>query len=215
MISVRVDCVLLEKCQRRLKCTLSVIEVAQVRRGAAVASHLPGANDVKPYRPKPRNEIARNMAAIRSTENRTEAALRTALRRLGLRYRKYCRDLPGRPDIAFLMPRVAVFVDGDYWHGRLLIDGGTAGLEAKVARLAEPSRTYWRDKFTRRVQRDREITAALRSDGWLVLRFWESDLKTDVDRTARRIARAVLRRSNRSYAGATRSPKAGRANRRD
>lgn len=167
---------------------------------------------MKPYRSKPRAEIARNMSAIRSTGNLTETALRQALHGLGLRYRKYRNDLLGRPDIVFSGPRVAVFVDGDYWHGRLLIDGGPDALEAKVGRLAEPSRAYWRDKFTRRVQRDQEITTALRNDGWLVLRFWESDVKKNVDHAARRIAAAVRRRSK---ADATQSPKASRANRQD
>lgn len=143
------------------------------------------------------------MAAIRSTENRTETALRRALHGLGLRYRKYRNDLPGRPDIVFPKARVVVFVDGDYWHGRVLIDGGPDALETKVGRLAEPSRTYWRDKFTRRVQRDRDITAALRSKGWLVLRFWESDLRKDVDPAARRIATAVRRRCNRPHMDTT------------
>lgn len=146
------------------------------------------------YRPKRRDEIARNMSAIRSTGNRTEVELRRALHALGLRYRTYRHDLPGRPDIVFPTQRVAVFVDGDYWHGRLLAEHGPAALEAKVSRLAEPSRTYWRNKLTRRVDRDRNITTRLNRDGWLVLRFWESDIRPDVAPAAQRIAAAVRRR---------------------
>lgn len=154
------------------------------------------------------------MAAIRSTGNKTESALRAALHRLGLRYRKNRHDLPGRPDIVFSTQKVAVFVDGDYWHGRLLLEGGPDALESKVRRLSEPSQTYWRDKFTWRVQRDREITAALRREGWLVLRYWESDLKKDVNHSANLIAAAVRRRSKRDPS-ATRSRKAAGANPRD
>ena len=64
----------------------------------------------KRYRPKPRDEVARNMAAIRSHENRTEAALRRAVHALGLRYRKYAHHLPGKPDILFPSARLAVSV---------------------------------------------------------------------------------------------------------
>lgn len=149
---------------------------------------------VSSYRPKPRDEITRNMSAIRSTGNRTEVALRQALHALGLRYRKYRRDLPGRPDIVFPIERIAVFVDGDYWHGRILVEQGLAAVEKRIARLAEPSREYGRDKFTSRVARDRDVSAALRRDGWLVLRFWESDVKKELGPTALRIAAAVRRR---------------------
>lgn len=145
------------------------------------------------YRPKPRDEVRRNMAAIRSRDNKTEAALGRALHAMGLRYRKYRADLPGRPDLVFPAARVAVFVDGDYWHGRLLVEGGRKSLAAKLRRLPPESRRYWRDKFTRRVARDAAVTAALEHDGWRVIRHWESDVKADVDAAARAIADEVRR----------------------
>lgn len=150
----------------------------------------------KPYLAKSRAEIARNMAAIKSTENKTEVALRRALHARGLRFRKYQRVLPGRPDIVFPSSRVAVFVDGDYWHGRILVEAGPAALDSKFSRLSEPSRSYWTDKLTRRVQLDRKATSRLRKDGWLVLRFWESDIRGDIGPAVRRIYSAVRRRSD-------------------
>lgn len=173
---------------------------------------------MKAYRPKPRDEVARNMRAIRSTENATEAALRSALHRLGLRFRKYRKALPGRPDIVFPRERVAVFIDGDYWHARLLVEAGPEALAQHLARLAEPSRVYWTDKFTRRVARDREVTGALRELGWAVLRYWESDVKRDVAGTARAVAEHVRQRraavqgvTARPGSGSTRSsPRDGR-----
>jgi DNA mismatch endonuclease, patch repair protein len=131
------------------------------------------------------------MSAIRSTENAVELALRRAVHARRLRYRKYRSDLPGKPDMVFPRDRVVVFVDGDYWHCRTLVEQGSQALEAT---LRTPTRDYWRDKFHRRVTRDREVTAALRAAGWEVLRFWESDVKQDVEGVAERIAQVVRAR---------------------
>lgn len=140
------------------------------------------------YRPKSREEISRNMSAIRSTENKVESALRSRLHRMGLRYRKYAKELPGRPDFIFAKERVAVFVDGDYWHGRILVEQGMAALEA---RLRTPNKDYWLKKISRRVERDRSVTCALEDEGWLVLRAWESDVKKDIEAAALQIADRV------------------------
>jgi DNA mismatch endonuclease, patch repair protein len=146
----------------------------------------------KPYRPKDPAEVHRNMSAIRATENRTERALRSALHRLGLRYRKYTTSLPGRPDIVFPSKKVAVFVDGDYWHARVLQEKGSRAFRATVKKKA--TRSYWLAKLRRNVERDRAATNTLRKAGWLVVRLWESDTKRDVQRAAERIARALRRR---------------------
>lgn len=147
------------------------------------------------YRPKPHDEVARNMSAIRSTGNRTETVLRQRLHALGLRYRVYVKYLPGRPDIVFPGARVAVFIDGDYWHCRVLVE---RGLDALRACLRTPSRNYWLEKFQKRVVRDREITDELRSMGWYVIRLWESDVKRDVEKAVKKIAATVRRRQKRS-----------------
>src|SRR5215212_10158138 len=94
----------------------------------------------KVYRPKPQAEIHRNMSAIRARENRAEVALRKALHAMGLRYRKYRRDLPGCPDFVFPREKIAVFVDGDYWHGRELVERGRT---AFIRSLRMPNRDYW------------------------------------------------------------------------
>ncbi|HEY0017094.1 MAG TPA: very short patch repair endonuclease [Longimicrobium sp.] len=143
------------------------------------------------YRPKSRDEIARNMAAIRSTENRIESALRSRVHKMGLRYRKYVKELPGKPDFIFPKERIAIFVDGDYWHGRIIIE---EGLEALEARLQTPNKQYWLKKLAARVVRDRAVTLALEESGWVVLRFWESDVKKDIERAAGLIADQVRAR---------------------
>src|SRR4051812_29956748 len=107
------------------------------------------------YKPRDPLAVSRNMSAIRAFNPRTETALRKALHRRGLRFRKYASGLLGRPDIVFRSERVAVFVDGDYWHARVLREDGMAALEAK---LRSPTRSYWVQKFTRRVSFDDEVT---------------------------------------------------------
>jgi DNA mismatch endonuclease, patch repair protein len=137
------------------------------------------------------------MSAIRSTENRTEAALRAVLHAKGLRYRKYRKDLPGNPDIVFVKARVAVFVDGDYWHARVLVEEGLAALQRT---LRTPTKHYWLEKFKRRVERDRLTSLALEGSGWLVIRMWESDVARDLQHSANRIASAVRARNKRRAA---------------
>ena len=137
------------------------------------------------------------MSAIRSAENRTEVALRRALHALGFRYRTYASQLPGRPDLVFRRSRVVVFVDGDYWHARELVEGNGAALRRRLRRLSKQSREYWLKKFRYRVARDREVAELLRCDGWMVIRLWESDVRRDVGFAARRIAATINRRTKR------------------
>ena len=141
------------------------------------------------YTPKSSDEIHRNMSAIRSTGGKTEVALRSILHRRGFRFRKNYAKLLGRPDIVFIRPRVAVFIDGDYWHARVLRERGPEALEAQ---LKTSNQAYWIDKFTKRVVRDDHVTATLQDSGWTVLRLWESDVRANLDRSADLIVRTVL-----------------------
>ena len=128
------------------------------------------------------------MSAIRSTGGKTEVALRSILHRRGLRFRKNDASLVGKPDIVFPGPRVAVFIDGDYWHARVLREKGPKAL---YNRIKTANRDYWIDKFAKRVKRDDEVTAALEGEGWTVLRFWESDVRRGVEGAADLIQEAV------------------------
>jgi DNA mismatch endonuclease (patch repair protein) len=112
--------------------------------------------------------------------------LRRALTRLGLRYRLHAPELPGHPDIVFRRCRVAVFCDGDYWHGR--------DLEYRLSKLrAGNNPDYWVAKISRNVQRDLETNEALKAAGWVVLRFWESDIRKDADTLASIVESALAR----------------------
>jgi len=126
---------------------------------------------------------ARGASGKRDT--RCELLLRASLRRLGLRYRIAPDDVPGRPDVVFRRQHVAVFCDGDFWHGR--------NLEQRMAKLkAGHNAAYWIQKIGRNVERDRVHDAVLRAGGWIVLRFWETDIKRDPDALAATIRQAVL-----------------------
>lgn len=104
-------------------------------------------------------------------------ALRRALWRRGLRYRLHRKDLPGCPDIVFPGHRVAVFVDGDFWHGR-------DWPSRKEALRRGSNAAYWVEKIESNMARDRRQEAKLTRSGWTVVRLWETDVLMSPDRAA-------------------------------
>ncbi len=120
-----------------------------------------------------REQRHHNMSRIRSTDTMAEVLLRKALWHRGLRYRKNYRALPGVPDIALTRQKIAIFVDGDFWHGRGHLENPGEQVAANKA--------FWQKKLARNVERDKEVNDALTDEGWLVLRFWESDIKKNLD----------------------------------
>lgn len=145
----------------------------------------------RPYKQRDPVLTSAIMAAVRGKNNRAEMMLRRTLWGMGFRYRLYTRHLRGKPDIVFSSARVAVFVDGDYWHGRVLREQGEVGLRNL---FRGPSRDWWRDKLRRTVTRDRAVTQALIDGGWAVVRVWESDVLNDPYSIAFEVARKVTRR---------------------
>lgn len=131
------------------------------------------------------------MAAVRGKNNRAEMMLRRTLWWMGFRYRLYSKKLRGKPDIVFSSARLVVFVDGDYWHGRVLREKGDAGFRQL---FRGPSHDWWRDKLQRTVARDLAVTGALMNDGWTVVRVWESEVLQDPFGVALDVARKVARR---------------------
>lgn len=115
----------------------------------------------------------KNMQHIRSKDTKAEILLRKALWRKGLRYRKNVKVLPGKPDIVFTKHKIVIFVDGDFWHAR--------GHEKNPGEQIDTNKNYWIDKLKRNVARDRYVNELLLEQGWLVLRFWESDIKNNLD----------------------------------
>lgn len=119
------------------------------------------------------------MSLIRGQNTTPEMRLRKALWIAGLRYRLKNR-LPGKPDIVFPSVKVAVFVDGCFWHG-CPVHG----------RVPKSNQGFWLKKFTRNIARDIAAEAALAALGWRVLRFWEHEVEKDLVGCAFKVLKAV------------------------
>jgi DNA mismatch endonuclease, patch repair protein len=130
---------------------------------------------------------SRAMRGNRQKNTTPELLLRRGLRRLGARFRTNVEELPGQPDMAFTRARVAVFCDGDFWHGR-----HWEKLKAVLGKRANSS--YWVAKIAYNIKRDARLRRALRRKGWRVFRFWETDIRNDPYRIARRLLTLVRKR---------------------
>jgi DNA mismatch endonuclease, patch repair protein len=132
---------------------------------------------------------SRVMSRIRSKNTGPELALRRELFTRGIRgWRCHSKRVPGKPDLAFTRWRVAVFVDGCFWHGHP--DYFTAG----------KSGAYWDAKIERTKQRDQLANEALSEDGWAVLRFWDFEVENELARCADLVVEALRSASTRAGA---------------
>jgi DNA mismatch endonuclease (patch repair protein) len=116
------------------------------------------------------------MASIRSKDTGVELLVFRALRRAGVRFQKHYRRAPGSPDVAVPSRKLAVFVDGDFWHG----------YRYPAWRHKLPS-AFWREKIERNRARDRRNFAKLRRQGWRLLRVWEHELERHPEQALERI----------------------------
>ena len=107
------------------------------------------------------------MAAIRSKNTKPELLAFRELRKRGVTFQRHYQNAPGKPDIAKPRKKLAVFIDGDFWHGR--------ELDRVIAKYGEGS--PWVTKLRRNIERDALQQIQLRTAGWDVLRIWESDIK--------------------------------------
>lgn len=123
------------------------------------------------------------MSAIKSRNTRPELALRRELWRRGLRYRTNVRSLPGTPDIVFSRAKLAVFCDGDFWHGYNWMLRGYGSLDEELKRYTKS----WADKIRKNIQRDRLVNQYLTTMGWSVLRIRESEIKKDIKRCGNQV----------------------------
>lgn len=139
--------------------------------------------------PRDSKVTSRMMAAVRNKDSKAELALRRALHARGLRYRLHARDVTGHPDIVIRSQRLAVFVDGDMWHGNEYKRRGLSSLADLF-----PTRTeWWVDKIERNMRRDQEVNEQLAAAGWTVVRIWESEVREDLQKAADRVMGALRR----------------------
>jgi DNA mismatch endonuclease (patch repair protein) len=136
---------------------------------------------------KTKEQISYNMQHIRSKDSKIEWMLRRELWRRGLRYRKNVSGMKGKPDIVFPGEKLAVFCDGEFWHG---YNWGERRDEFKS------NRDFWIPKIERNMMRDTEVNAVLEYEGWTVLRFWGKEIEKDVAACAD-IVEAALREAGK------------------
>ncbi|MGA2875821.1 MAG: very short patch repair endonuclease [Nitrososphaerales archaeon] len=121
-----------------------------------------------------------NMSRIRGKNTQAELAIRRRLRSAGLKGYRIHYDLPGRPDVVFTKQRLAVFVDGCFWH--------MCPADFRVP----ATRTYfWTQKIRKNVSRDRRVDLALAERGWKVIRVWEHEIAENPDVVVTAIAEAL------------------------
>lgn len=121
------------------------------------------------YTTKKRSKI---MSKIRGKNTKPEMLFRKALWAKGVRYRVDSRDLPGRPDVSIKKYKLAIFIDGEFWHGY--------DWDIRKKKL-KSNREFWIPKIERNLQRDREVNLQLEDLGFTVFRFWESEIKKNLD----------------------------------
>lgn len=159
------------------------------------ASHHPGISRLsqasyKGLQPASSRASAAARGSSKKADTRCEVKLRRELWAAGCRYRKNVPELPGHPDLVFARARVAVFCDGDFWHGR--------EWESRRQKLrAGTNSDYWLAKIQRNIERDAQNTLRLQEMGWTVLRFWESEIGTDSEQVVQVILE-TLRGKNAS-----------------
>lgn len=123
-----------------------------------------------------------NMSRIRSTNTKPELLLRSALHKMGLRFRLHYKGLLGRPDIVLPKHRAVVFVHGCFWHQHR---GCIEAVRPKS------NQDYWNRKLRANVERDRKNMISLRRGGWVVLRFWECEIERDAHQIGLHIAKRL------------------------
>lgn len=110
---------------------------------------------------------SRIMASIKGKDTKIELTLRKLLWKKGYRYRKNYSKLPGTPDIVFIKEKIAIFCDGEFWHGYHWEEN-----KVKI----KTNRTFWIKKINKNIERDKKINTILESQGWTVVRFWGKEI---------------------------------------
>jgi len=113
------------------------------------------------------------MSGIRAKDTKPEMTVRRMLFAAGLRFRLHRKDLPGTPDIVLPGRKVAIFVNGCFWHQHE---------HCRLAKLPATNREFWRHKLERNMERDQESVSALLEAGWRVLTVWECAVRDDRSR---------------------------------
>ena len=124
------------------------------------------------------------MRAVKSTNTKSEVALAKALYVRGYRYRKNNKSVLGKPDITFKNIKLAIFIDGEFWHGK---DWGKKKFEIKS------NRDFWFKKIEANIKRDKKVRSILKKEGWRVLRFWDKSVEKSLGNCILKIENEIKR----------------------
>lgn len=128
---------------------------------------------------------SKNMKSIKGKDTHIELLLRKALWHKGIRYRKNYNKIPGHPDIALTKYKIAIFCDGEFFHGK--------NWEVLKPRLEKSNNSkFWIDKISRNIERDENINKQLLFQGWTVIRFWGKDIIHSTDECIQVIEEAIF-----------------------
>lgn len=132
---------------------------------------------------------SKNMKAVKSHDTKIELILRKALWHQGIRYRKNFKIYSCKPDIVITKYKIAIFCDGDFWHGK------------EDPNIVKTHKKFWTEKIKRNIERDLENTIELRDNGWIVLRFWESDILKDISKCIESVMNeiSIIKKSKKKF----------------
>ncbi len=123
---------------------------------------------------------SRAMSNVKTKDGRLERIVRSALHKRGFRFRKHIKNLPGTPDIVFPKAKIAVFIDGDFWHGFRFPEW-----EYKLTE-------FWRNKIITNRKRDQKNFRKLRRMGWRVLRIWQHEIEKNTESCVMKIISEII-----------------------
>lgn len=126
----------------------------------------------------------KNMQANKSSGTKPEILLAKALFARGHRYRKNNKTVYGKPDITFKKIKLAIFVDGEFWHGKDW-ENRKHSIKSNIE--------YWHPKIERNIARDIEVSEKLQQEGWTVLRFWDKEVMKELERCIEEIEQKISR----------------------
>lgn len=127
-------------------------------------------------------EISQRMARVKLKRGDAETKLAKAIWHQGVRYHLNYRKLPGSPDIAITKHKIAIFIDGEFWHGY--------DWETRKRKL-KSNRDYWIEKIEENMSRDIRNDSLLKEQGWVPIHFWEKEVKKDMEKCVQIILSAI------------------------
>ena len=122
------------------------------------------------------------MKTVRAKDTKLEKRFRKALRALKQKFTTNDKHLIGKPDIVFSKQKIVIFIDSCFWHGCRF-----------HCRKPKSNKSYWNKKILLNKKRDKIVSAKLKKDGWLVIRFWEHSLRSNIDACIKKVDKGISR----------------------